>query len=131
MFLLSSYPPISVLLDIRKKPNTMNKYNAKTFELMKTQIETNGSLEITAFGNSMYPTIKDGERLTIIPQKEYSVGDIIAYVYSLDPLNIIIHRIICKRKNSVFTKGDNNNFIDKLVPNNKIMGIAIRIEDNQ
>ena len=41
-------------------------------------------------------------------------------------LKIVIHRIVLKRKEYLLTKGDNNNFIDKIkVKNDLVLGVAL------
>jgi phage repressor protein C with HTH and peptisase S24 domain len=56
-------------------------------------------------GNSMSPTIKDGDFLTISTCDDYKVNDIV--VLDLPELGLIVKRIKLKEHNSVRVIGDN------------------------
>jgi len=65
-------------------------------------------------GNSMYPTIKDGQTCLCKTQDAYKEGDIVSF-YRLDEgneLTFITHRIKEITPNGFITKGDNNQKID-------------------
>lgn len=73
------------------------------------------SFDITIRGNCMYPILKDGEKVSITPQKDYQKGDIILCEDSSE--FHYIHRIIDISRdnynNLVYTtKADNNVCID-------------------
>ena len=54
--------------------------------------------------DSMYPTIKTGDVIVVVPQDEYKVGDIVAFE---DGSMIVTHRIIEENEDGTFvTKGD-------------------------
>ncbi len=54
--------------------------------------------------DSMYPTIKTGDVIMVVPQDEYKVGDIVAFE---DGSMIVTHRIIEENEDGTFvTKGD-------------------------
>lgn len=61
--------------------------------------------------NSMNPTLCIDDIIIIAKQKEYKVGDIIAYNY--EGKYLITHRIIQEDNKDFITKGDNNNSPDK------------------
>ena len=66
--------------------------------------------KVKIVGNSMYPTLKDGEIVTIQPlRSKYAVGDIVCFFR--DKLYLVVHRIvkIIKRSNKIIyiTQGDN------------------------
>jgi phage repressor protein C with HTH and peptisase S24 domain len=50
----------------------MNKY-----EILKQQLELNGSGKMKAFGNSMLPILKSGSLLTFERKDNYEVDDIV------------------------------------------------------
>ena len=54
--------------------------------------------------DSMYPTIKTGDVIMVVPKDEYKVGDIVAFE---DGAMIVTHRIIDENEDGTFvTKGD-------------------------
>lgn len=54
--------------------------------------------------DSMYPTIKTGDVIMVVPQDEYEVDDIVAFK---DSIGIVTHRIIEENDDGTFvTKGD-------------------------
>ena len=60
--------------------------------------------------DSMYPTIKTGDVVIIVPQDEYQVGDIVAFQ---DDNMVVTHRIVGVHENGDFiTQGDANNTED-------------------
>lgn len=54
--------------------------------------------------DSMYPTIKTGDVIMVVPKDEYQIGDIVAFE---DGSMIVTHRIIDQNEDGSFvTKGD-------------------------
>lgn len=96
------------------------------FDILIERLNAGEKGNFSVYGNSMYPTIKDGQIVTICTDKNYNIGDIIAYYVNN---HIIVHRIIFVRKNYVLTKGDNNNYIDPLrVLKERIIGKVEQIK---
>ena len=91
--------------------------------LLKEEIETKGQIQLVVHGDSMLPTIKSGDRITVVKTNNYKVNDIIVYYTIIqNKISIIAHRVIFVRQTYILAKGDNNSFIDPLkIPlNNKI-----------
>lgn len=79
------------------------------------ELENTGRLQLTVYGDSMLPTLKNGEIVTVAKSSKYRVGDIIAYyLVTENGIKIIVHRVMLVRKNYVLAKGDNNTFIDPI-----------------
>src|SRR5574344_199645 len=79
---------------------------------------------ISVASNSMLPTLKRGDAVIykkIDDINNININDIL--VYSYDGKNII-HRIISIDNNIIYTKGDNNNDMDKPVLNSQIVGVV-------
>lgn len=56
--------------------------------------------------DSMYPTIKTGDVIMVVPQDEYKVGDIVAFEDKGSNM-IVTHRIVAENEDGTFTtKGD-------------------------
>lgn len=101
--------------------------NEQCINLLKEELNKKGELQLTVHGDSMLPLLKDGDTIKIEKYNEYKVGDVVAYFVKVDnELKIVIHRIVLKRKEYLLTKGDNNNFIDKIkVKNDLILGVVL------
>ena len=83
--------------------------------MLKDELNKKRELRLTVHGDSMLPTLKDGEMVKIEERDEYKIGDIIAFYTIIEKqLKIVVHRVILVRKTYVLTKGDNNNFIDPI-----------------
>lgn len=93
----------------------METKNTEIIEIIKEQLHKNQKYYLTVTGNSMFPTIKDRQKVQLIPAETISNNDIIAYYLKSDEkYDIIVHRIVSVRNKFVLTKGDNNDFLDPL-----------------
>jgi len=79
----------------------------------------------------MYPTLLDGDKVTVILQKEYCINDILVLKTKEQ---LMIHRLIqiklIGEKKYYLTKGDNNSFIDRWYPEHVIVGKVISINNS-
>lgn len=79
----------------------------KTDEILKK-----GKTDIIVFGNSMWPTLKNGERIAVYrcAEEEIAIGDIIVYKLRCD--HLVVHRVLnvmqVEEKRFFLTKGDHN-----------------------
>ena len=97
------------------------KLNNKIF-LFQSKI--NKQLTATVVGASMYPTLKEGDKLTISRYDDYETGDILVYLYKHDEL--LVHRLVKKENNIYYCKGDNCYRLED-VEYNKIVGKVIKV----
>lgn len=93
----------------------------------RVKIEKDASLYVSNYselillhvdGNSMFPTIKDKSRCLCEGKNDYFFGDIVASVSNEQG---ILHRIISINDGEIFTKGDNNDFIDYPIKKEEII----------
>lgn len=64
-------------------------------------------------GSSMFPTILNNSKCLCIKKDNYKVGDIIFFFAKInEEWEGISHRIFSIEKEKIFTKGDNNNWVD-------------------
>lgn len=93
-------------------------------ETIRQSLENGERLELTLHGNSMFPTIQEGEKVCICKKDEYDVDDIVAYYLCRGGgMVIIIHRLLWVRKTFVIAKGDNNKKADPYkIPVENILG---------
>jgi signal peptidase I len=73
-------------------------------------------------GNSMYPTIYDGDFLIVKQNFEKKCGDVVCFVSDNKQ---IVHRIVEIKNDSVITKGDNNKYEDAAVKECQIIGKVV------
>lgn len=73
-------------------------------------------------GNSMYPTIYDGDFLIIKQNFRKKCGDVICFVSDNKQ---IVHRIVEINSDSITTKGDNNNYLDTQIEKDQIIGKVV------
>lgn len=104
--------------------------NEMCIKFLKDELERNEQIHLVVHGESMFPTFKDGERVTVIKRKQYNIGDIVAYFRIVDDrLKIIVHRVVFKRHDYLLTKGDNNTFIDRaIIKNEFVFGVVVGSE---
>lgn len=86
---------------------------------------------INTSGDSMLPTIRSGDVITIdMSQMDYNIDDIVVfYSKESDGIKLVAHRITHIFSNKIIiTKGDNNCIADKPIRTKKIIGKVIKIE---
>jgi signal peptidase len=103
-----------------------------TFTLLKSAINKDGWLKLPAYGNSMFPFIKQGNVCKFVPWEPSLLkkGDIVLF-YSPSG-QLIAHRYIrIKSKNNqqVFLlKGDTNLGFDPLISKERILGKLVCVQ---
>jgi signal peptidase len=103
-----------------------------TFTLLKQSIKNNKWLELPAFGNSMFPFIKQGDHCRFVPLDCSSLtkGDILLYLRKEGQL--IAHRFIeTQWKNGLrmfLLKGDTNLGFDQPIAEERILGKLIAVQ---
>lgn len=86
--------------------------------------------QIPAIGRSMYPLIREGDRLEIVPPKgSFRVGDILVFYTEA---GLVAHRVIKIQRQSggrirLIAKGDNVPRSDPPVPYEHVLGRVVRI----
>lgn len=63
-------------------------------------------------GQSMEPTMTDGDITIYEPHSEAAVGDIIVFTSEESNGELVAHRVIHKNESHYITKGDNNTAVD-------------------
>lgn len=83
-------------------------------------------LKISVVGTSMFPTLLEGDIITISKCKEYEIGNILVFLYKDD--EIIVHRLLKIENGTYFCKGDNCFRLED-VPYERIVGKVIKINN--
>jgi len=95
-------------------------------DLIKQALDLHGRFRLKARGGSMYPLIRDGELIEIIPLDPEKVrfGDIIMTVFGNE--RYVIHRVVrLKRGEKIFyTKGDSIDAVDPPAGPDEFLGIV-------
>lgn len=98
-------------------------------EIISALREKGASFRFQAKGFSMGPAIRDGDVITLSPL--FSLiprrGDVLAFRHP-DRLRMVVHRVLRKRKNSFYFKGDNTPAADGWKPVENILGLITRVE---
>lgn len=89
-------------------------------------ISENSNVQIKVSGNSMEPTLKDNDIISVERHSDYDIGDIIVFSYKMG--ETLVHRLL-KKDLRYYCKGDNSfrlediskeNIIGKVVSVNKM-----------
>ena len=72
--------------------------------LMRSKIKR--PFKLTVSGVSMFPLLKEGDRITILPKDEYEVGEVLVFIYGQN--EILAHRLLMKEGGQYYCKGDNS-----------------------
>lgn len=70
----------------------------------------------TVKGDSMEPTLLEGDLVVLARSDAYEIGDVIAYRAESMGNATLIHRIIAVEDGRYLTQGDNNDFVDVYRP---------------
>ncbi|OGO93610.1 MAG: hypothetical protein A2Y17_00690 [Clostridiales bacterium GWF2_38_85] len=73
--------------------------------ILKMMLRKNYCVEMSVTGNSMYPQLKEGDSIFLRPSCEYTIGDIIVFIYKND---LLIHRLIKIKDDIYYCKGDSS-----------------------
>lgn len=94
-------------------------------ELLESVLERGIPFRIRARGFSMSPFIKNNDVITISPlvSNALNTGDVVAFVHP-ETGKVCVHRLVKKKGNHYFIRGDNVPFPDGLIPRDQILGIV-------
>lgn len=93
---------LAIIISIRKDRNELDYIdNNILFKLIKIT----GMLQLTISGDSMIPSLYEGDLVDVVAQNSYCVGDILVFKYGEN--RIVAHRLL-KRSEKLYCKGDNS-----------------------
>jgi signal peptidase I len=97
-------------------------------ELIEAVHEKGAPFRFQARGSSMTPAIRDGDVITVAPLKDIKIGrgDVLAFRHPERP-QLLVHRILRKKENRFFIKGDNCSAADGWIPAENILGIVTQV----
>lgn len=83
-------------------------------------------LTISVVGTSMFPTLLENDVVTVTKSKDYTIGDILVFVYKNNEL--IVHRLLKKEHDIYFCKGDNSFRLEDITYE-KIVGKVTKVNN--
>jgi len=98
-------------------------------EIISALREKGASFRFQANGFSMGPAIRDGDHITLAPFGDLLLGrgDVLAFRHPDRP-QMVVHRVLRKRKNSFYIRGDNAPDADGWIPVENILGLITQVE---
>jgi signal peptidase len=97
--------------------------------LLRAVLARNVPFRFRARGSSMYPFIRDGDRVTVFPiaGAGFQPGDVVAFVEN-GAGRLVVHRIIADSSGVFLMQGDNNPAPDGWVPLANVLGRVTLVE---
>lgn len=78
-----------------------------------------GKCKITVQGNSMEPTLMEGDEVEVVQADTLNIDDII--LVHQNGRNVV-HRVVAMGEGFTITKGDNNRYMDYVITNDCVLG---------
>ena len=91
-------------------------------DLLRGVVEARGQFWVTARGGSMWPTIRDGDEVLLVPLGRPRVGDVV--VLDLGS-RLVLHRVVRARDALLVTRGDASRCEDGHVSMDDVVGRAV------
>jgi signal peptidase I len=107
----------------------------RTFILLKTKIQSDGYIDLPAYGNSMFPFIRKGDlcRFTLADPSKFKKGDIV--LYHTIPGQLVAHRLSNIKEldgNRLYIlKGDTNLGFDQPIKEQQIIGVLSFVQKGE
>ncbi len=83
------------------------------YKILFSQLASGRDVSIGVKGISMNPTLYEGDTVTVKKSSEYSIGDIVVFIYKGE---LLIHRLIKIENGRYFCKGDNSFRLEDMSP---------------
>jgi len=101
-------------------------------QLMQDVLSKRSPFRFQARGFSMSPFIKDGDVITVFPLLSVKphFGDVVAFIRPKTE-SIIIHRVVGRKGNSFFIKGDNTSQRGELISRASILGLVTEVKRHE
>lgn len=107
-------------------------FDSKTFLLLKNKVQSDGFIDLPAYGNSMFPFIRKGNlcRFTSAQPSKLKKGDIVLF-HSVTG-QLVAHRLFDTKEldgNRIFIlKGDTNLGFDQPIKEKQILGVLAYVQ---
>ena len=89
-------------------------------ELARAHLALHRPLRARTSGHSMWPFLRDGDFVTILPDRPVHLG---AVVLAATPSRLVLHRVIALRKDGLLLKGDAMAHPDGVIARSEVLGV--------
>lgn len=119
LYIIMPIPYCKITEDQTSFQETIDKYTtAEEISEMKTL----SIILLYVRGESMLPTIKSDSECLCIRKKDYHVGDVVLFFTEIEGEKVgVSHRIFLIEGENIFTKGDNNDWVDSPITEENII----------
>jgi signal peptidase I len=113
---------------MKEKPMFTQLSPASLREILHEVKGVDGTCQLAATGVSMNPFLRDGDVVTVCPRSRVRprTGDVIAFTHP-DSGQLLLHRVISRRKGSYLTQGDNARQTDGLIDERHVIGTVTEV----
>jgi hypothetical protein len=113
--------------EIRKEDVIIS--GANLAELISAVHDKGAAFRFKAGGASMRPAILNDDILTLSPLQGIPpfTGEVVAFSHPQSN-RLILHRVVKKKGNSYFLRGDSQSWVDANIPAENILGAVIKVE---
>ena len=121
-------PPVSPHSDNDDAGTQLCLSGRQLGELVRTVLDQGAPFTFQAGGSSMFPFIRDGDAVTVSPpQQEIGIGDVVAVIQPGGG-RLVVHRVLARRGDAFFTKGDAATEGDGWMPREQMVGKVTRLQ---
>ena len=115
-------------MDVEKKEE-LSLPGTAVMELLRAVHEKGASFRFKAAGLSMTPSIRNHDVITISPLEKIPpfVGEVVAFRHPRTG-RLLIHRVVKRKQNTFFIRGDCLRYTDSHIPRENILGIVTAVE---
>lgn len=115
-------------MDVEKKEE-LSLPSTAVMELLRAVHEKGASFRFKAAGLSMTPSICNNDVITVSPLEKIPpfVGEVVAFRHSRTG-RLLIHRVIRRKQNTFFIRGDRLRYTDPYIPRENILGVVTAVE---
>ncbi len=114
---------------VEKKKEEVSLSGADMMELLQAVQKKGAAFRFKAAGSSMRPSICHNDMITVSPLKGILPfpGEVVAFRHPQTD-RLILHRVVRKKQDTFFIKGDNLREIDSHIPKENILGVVTKVE---
>ena len=115
-------------MDVEKKEE-LSLPGTAVMELLRAVHEKGAAFRFKAAGLSMTPSICNNDVITVSPLEKIPpfVGEVVAFRHPRTG-RLLIHRVVRKKQDTFFIRGDRLRYTDSHIPRENILGVVTAVE---